>query len=89
MKTLALVLGLSIPAVAIDCGVYYQYGTRDYALCRDNERQALIMQGQANLDRFNTQVNAQLAQDRQAAQAEQTNMDLQALLRALQQASQR
>lgn len=83
-KTIAVLVLLSGNALALDCGAWYRYGTEEYARCQDNESLAASARSQAQLDRFTGYVNTTVAQDSQQAQQADANVQLQNLLRALQ-----
>lgn len=83
-KTIAVVVLLSGNALALDCGVYYTYGTVDYARCQEQNSNESSQRAQAQLDRFTGQVNNTVYQDSQQAQQADANVQLQNLIRVLQ-----
>ena len=68
----------------MDCGLYYSYGSAQYAECQNRNSIEQSAQAQAQLYRFTNYVNTTSAQERQAEQQDDASIQLQRLLQALQ-----
>ena len=58
IKKIAVLLLASGNLMAMDCGLYYTYGTAPYAECQDRNSDRLNQQAQARIDNMNNQIAA-------------------------------